>query len=148
MFSKLRKMLRNEKGFTLVELLAVIVILGIIAAIAVPSIAGIIDNTREDAHDANAIQMIEASRLALASGLDLTEDVDGTDDGYTLSDLVTNGFIESIPNNPVDNATYSGTNSFVVIDTGATDGTAFQATLAPTSGTAYVTSANINELQQ
>ncbi len=36
----LQKRLKNEKGLTLVELLAVIVILGIIAAIAVPSIGG------------------------------------------------------------------------------------------------------------
>ena len=36
----LQKRLNNEKGLTLVELLAVIVILGIIAAIAMPSIGG------------------------------------------------------------------------------------------------------------
>lgn len=35
---KIKKLLKNQKGFTLVELLAVIVILGIIAAIAIPSI--------------------------------------------------------------------------------------------------------------
>ena len=34
----LQKRLNNEKGLTLVELLAVIVILGVIAAIAIPSI--------------------------------------------------------------------------------------------------------------
>ena len=45
----LQKRLNNEKGLTLVELLAVIVILGIIAAIAVPSIGGIIQNSREKA---------------------------------------------------------------------------------------------------
>ncbi len=38
----LQKRLKNEKGLTLVELLAVIVILGIIAAIAIPSIGNII----------------------------------------------------------------------------------------------------------
>ena len=43
----LQKRLKNEKGLTLVELLAVIVILGIIAAIAVPSIGNIIDNSRD-----------------------------------------------------------------------------------------------------
>ncbi len=40
---RLKKLLKNQKGFTLVELLAVIVILGIIAAIAIPSIGNIID---------------------------------------------------------------------------------------------------------
>ena len=42
----LQKRLKNEKGLTLVELLAVIVILGIIAAIAVPSIGNIVENSR------------------------------------------------------------------------------------------------------
>ena len=37
---KLVKRLKDQKGMTLVELLAVIVILGIIAAIAIPSIGG------------------------------------------------------------------------------------------------------------
>ena len=41
----LQKRLNNEKGLTLVELLAVIVILGIIAAIAIPSIGNIIENS-------------------------------------------------------------------------------------------------------
>ena len=36
----------NEKGLTLIELLAVLVILGIIAAIAVPAIGNIIENTK------------------------------------------------------------------------------------------------------
>ncbi len=38
MRKKIQALLKNQKGLTLVELLAVIVILGIIAAIAVPSI--------------------------------------------------------------------------------------------------------------
>ncbi|RIV13331.1 prepilin-type N-terminal cleavage/methylation domain-containing protein, partial [Priestia flexa] len=45
----MKKFLKNEKGLTLIELLAVIVILGIIAAIAIPSIGGIIQKSREDA---------------------------------------------------------------------------------------------------
>lgn len=58
--------MRNEKGLTLVELLAVIVILAIIAAIAIPAFGKIIDNSRIKSEKANAIRVIEAAELYFA----------------------------------------------------------------------------------
>jgi len=58
-----QKRLNNEKGLTLVELLAVIVILGIIAAIAIPSIGGIIQGSREKAVIADAQNALSAANL-------------------------------------------------------------------------------------
>ncbi|WP_301108361.1 type II secretion system protein [Sporosarcina sp.] len=70
----LQKKLKNEKGLTLVELLAVIVILGIIAAIAVPAIGNIIDNSRIKATHADALNIISAANLYLAEHPDPTGD--------------------------------------------------------------------------
>jgi type IV pilus assembly protein PilA len=50
---------KNKKGFTLVELLAVIVILAIILAIAIPSITGLIDSQRKSAFESNVKMIIK-----------------------------------------------------------------------------------------
>lgn len=82
MVEKFKQRLKNQRGFTLVELLAVIVILGIIAAIAVPSIGNIIAKSKFDAAKSEAIQAIEATRLYVAS-----EAPPSTKTTFELSDL-------------------------------------------------------------
>ncbi|MBM7096580.1 prepilin-type N-terminal cleavage/methylation domain-containing protein [Bacillus sp. H-16] len=78
----------NEKGLTLVELLAVIVILGIIAAIAIPAIGGIISNAQDDAKQANEDLLINAARLMVASQ-------DNEKASYTDKELADKGYLEA-----------------------------------------------------
>jgi len=68
----IKQRIKNEKGLTLIELLAVIVILGIIAAIAIPSISGIIQKSKEDAVKADAITILNAAKNYVA-GNDMAE---------------------------------------------------------------------------
>lgn len=48
---KHQKILRNKKGFTLVEIIAVLIILSILASVAVPSYIDLEDNTKNKAID-------------------------------------------------------------------------------------------------
>lgn len=50
----------NKKGTSLVELLAVIVIMGIIAAIAVPTVGALLKNTRRKAAGADMLTVIQS----------------------------------------------------------------------------------------
>ena len=57
------KSLLNKKGVTLVELLAVVVILGIIAAIAVPTIGGLIKRQEANAAEITYDNIVAAADL-------------------------------------------------------------------------------------
>lgn len=57
----------NKKGFTLVELLAVVVILAIIAIIAVPLILGVIESSKKGAFKDSVYGLLEAGDIYVAS---------------------------------------------------------------------------------
>ncbi|KGR84831.1 prepilin-type N-terminal cleavage/methylation domain-containing protein [Lysinibacillus odysseyi] len=63
MLQQMKKRMKDEKGLTLIELLAVIVILAIIAAIAIPAIGNIIDNSRVKAAKADAVNILNAANM-------------------------------------------------------------------------------------
>ncbi|MFE6167713.1 prepilin-type N-terminal cleavage/methylation domain-containing protein [Viridibacillus arvi] len=86
--NKIRKMIKNERGMTLIELLAVIVIIAIIAAIAIPAIGNIITNQKEKAILADASTILSGAKLAFADG------ACGTDNSCSNIELA--GFIDEL----------------------------------------------------
>jgi len=85
------KHLKNQKGLTLIELLAVIVVLGIIAAIAVPSVAGVIERAKINA-DHGSYQIIKDAGLRYALAENVTEVTQ-----ISVDDLVTKGYLNEVP---------------------------------------------------
>ena len=63
MLKLIKKRLKNQKGLTLVEVLAVVVILAIVAMIAIPAIGNIIENNRIKAIKADAVNIISAANI-------------------------------------------------------------------------------------
>ena len=73
--------MKNNKGFTLVELLATLVVLGIIMAIAVPNVISVVQKNRQKTLIEDAKKMLSMAQYKVAK-----ENV--TDDKkYTLSEL-------------------------------------------------------------
>jgi type IV pilus assembly protein PilA len=70
-----KMMKRNNKGFTLVELMVVLLILGILVAIAIPIYNKTQESAAIKAHEANIRTLISAGQMAIAA-----EDVPKTDD--------------------------------------------------------------------
>lgn len=83
------KQMKNEKGMTLVEVLAVLVILALIAAIAIPMIGNMISNSQQKSELNDALNIIAAAKLA-----DTNVGKVGSDVSYTRKELVDGGYLD------------------------------------------------------
>ena len=84
-------MFRNERGFTLVELIVIIVIIGILAAVAIPSYIDLTAKAAEGTAKGVLGALRSANALTYASRL-----VNNTAGSYTMGDIVANSQIQGV----------------------------------------------------
>lgn len=103
----------NKKGFTLVELLATMVILAIIAGVAIPNVIKIMSNNEKEKVLNDGLTMIAQAKGILAGDYDLREQIrqTGASKVIYLYDLDKYG---DISNDPKGTA-YNRNNSYVKV---------------------------------
>ena len=94
--------MRSKSGFTLVEILIVVVILGILAAIVIPQFTDASQEAKTNSDKSNL--------SALRSQLELwkvRESADGASYPATLAQLVTDGYLQQVPTCPFNDEAYN-----------------------------------------
>ena len=82
----------KDKGYTLVELLAVLVILGVIIMISVPAITGVINSSKEKSYDEQVKILENAARTYMSENSTLLPD-NGSSFNVTIDKLKESGLI-------------------------------------------------------
>lgn len=88
------KKMKNQNGFTLVELIVVIAIIGILGAIAVPKFGGFRENAADKADKATAAVLANAARLYYIDG-QITFEGNESEKEIEISELQSNKLLES-----------------------------------------------------
>ena len=107
--------MNNKKGFTLVELLAVIVMLGIIAFVAIPAVSSYLISSKNTTYSTYEKSMVDAAKnkiIECIAGNDQCELPDGeTEQRISLGSLIDGGYIDNMKDPDGDN--FCDANSYV-----------------------------------
>lgn len=88
-YSNENVMNKKKKGFTLVEMIIVVTILGILASVAIVKYGKVEENAKKNIDYTNAANIASAATIAMSEGLPSEQ--------ITVNNLVTKGYLNSEP---------------------------------------------------
>ena len=92
------------KGFTLVELLGIIMILGVVALICFPKVNSMIKQSKQDAYDAQVKNIVDSARSwAVDNNSRLPQINSSSELRISVLDLINEGYIKDAKNNKLVN---------------------------------------------
>ena len=104
----------NKKGFTLVELLAVIVILSIILVIAVPSVNRYIKQSKEKAYKVQISELLDAVESYANMNNEILPENDDEVIKITLGQLKIEGIVKNDTKNPYNDKFFDDALTFII----------------------------------
>jgi len=99
MLRKIRKMLKQQEGFTLVELMIVVVILGILAGVGIQQYGRVQDTAKRNAHEANERLIKSAAQMFMLAESKTAADVN-------MAALLSGRYLDANPDYPLDTTKY------------------------------------------
>ena len=105
----------NKKGFTLVELLAVITIIGILSLIAVPTIEKITKDNKEKIYQTQLNNIILSLKNWASENKEYLPNKEGEELTLTLGSLKSDGYIEYELKNPKNNKCFDNSMELKII---------------------------------
>lgn len=96
----------KEKGFTLIELIAVIIILAVVALIATPTVWKYVKNSKQRAYDHQLLEIYDATENYFTDNLIM---IDNGEVMYvSVGELVESNYLDNIPNDQVNGGKMNG----------------------------------------
>ncbi|MDD7102462.1 MAG: type II secretion system protein, partial [Firmicutes bacterium] len=87
---------KQKRGFTMIELLAVLVILGIIMVIAVPSVVGYLQDSKQKYYEQLEDSVMTAGKEYFSDHRSLLPRENGQIYSVDIADLVTDGYTSDV----------------------------------------------------
>ena len=101
----------KKRGYTLIELLSVVVILAVICAIAIPKTIDVIGATRITAYNTAKGNILDSAKLKYLADINTSKVVE-----YTVDDLISSGYLKKGIKNPITNENYKDTKVIITND--------------------------------